>query len=236
MKRNTENCSLFCSLPEDLWKLLLLKFLDKLDTFILAYVSKNLCSMVHRHDESVFWLPSLFLPAFKYGYLNIIQWENKQNGPTLLKCIPEGGGESVAARYGHIHILEWLDENGIVTSSIDIIIGAVIGNQIDVLNWVYNRVSQEEAALYELAGISAQPARWSSIVRNHMDKIVITAAGDGNVLLLEWLKDHGFAYNGSATIQAMSKKNIPATEWLIKHGICPANILDIAANVSNVEL
>lgn len=124
----------------------------------------------------------------KRGYFALLQYVHTRSNARLQLSICTCAGWS-AAKYGHVNILEWLDDHAYACDAA-ICARAARGNQLETLNWTHAR------------GYLLTP------------KCVHYAAEHGNLEMLEWLYDRGCIHNVDAALAASSAGRLHVLKWL----------------------
>jgi hypothetical protein len=120
------------------------------------------------------------------GRKDVLEWIREVRGE--FHC----GVTEVAATFGHIHILEWLNAK----QSTYIYEAAALGGRVNVLEWLECK----------------KPIVDTSVCR--------AAASGGHVTTLEWLRTNGFAWDAEAMNTAARNGHLDAVKYLHLHS-CP---------------
>ena len=135
------------------------------------------------------------------GYLFILEWMDKIN--LYNKLVPDstqklGGfyGSNLAAKYGHIDILEWYEHHGALPD-VEGVNSAASSGHIGILNWLEKRKILPNKRGANLAG------------------------ANGHIPVLKWLKQRGIYPNEFSVDSAIDKKHKDTLWYMMKQKIYP---------------
>lgn len=209
-----------------------LEFLKALGPKKISYVSMG--SYVVKYPEIMEWLyengllHNGYYKSMAYcGNLEMILWF-KSLGYEL-----EGELEAIvseASRGGHLHILEWIDENYKITNYPDLIIKALVNSHTHILKWTdkkykypynFDHFCAIQASLEFLNWFNEKGLQFN-------DKSPCFAIESGDLINLEWFYTHGYALDEDAYNCAAGKGFLHIIRWLKNHKI-PFNLNSIAS-------
>lgn len=184
-------------------------------------------------DESVVYF------TVRRGDLPMLQWLHMRN------LVLEDG--SVAAKYGHIHILEYLFENGLMGDIDEPIItfrGAITNGHLRVIEWCLDKGYIFDDKIMDYAAECGQIL----IVQFLYNKGIVSynifniAVNNGNLPLLKWAHANGCkinSYISSNHLSGVAAQNghLEILQWLRADG-CPwdENVCANAAKNGHLEV
>jgi diadenosine tetraphosphatase ApaH/serine/threonine PP2A family protein phosphatase len=132
-------------------------------TEVAEHVHLHVLQWLHEQDDIQLDMHDLTEGAAAGGHLPILQWLDEV---VQSWAVRHGGSCALAAvEYGHVHLLEWLAEQGVQVVVPPIARHAAAHGELNVLQWL-----QEEVDL----------------ARN--DEVCKAAAGAGHLAVLQWLR------------------------------------------------
>jgi hypothetical protein len=138
------------------------------------------------------------------GYLSLLKHASER----ITKQFPNDWA-NVAAKNGHIHMLEWLHENGC-----DLYYAAghaASCDKLHVIKWLRDK-----------------DASWTH-------NVCFGAALGGHLSLLQWAREHGYDWDRSATSVASYNGHLSLLRWAVENG-CPINVDNCLARSRKPEI
>jgi hypothetical protein len=185
---------------------------------ILIWLVGNKCPVNHEttaaaarggHFEILQWLFSYgcqmsggtTIGAIERGRLDILQWAIS-NGCSLL----EGVAIPTAAKYGHVHIMDWLWKNyRSKCSTTSVFLYAAEGGHLESLRWAKKHFCS-----------------WDSSTHRG-------AAKEGHLEALKWMKRNGMPWRGNIPDGLGANGHLRVLRWLIDNGAVKCDIATVSA-------
>jgi len=151
---------------------------------------------------------------------------------------------ALAARHGHIPVLEWARQIGNCFENGHASLEAAMNGQIHVLDWLYDSDGPLHFALTWSAARAGQIASLEWLqehdIHCHCDDVDVcyTAAEQGHLHVLKWLKDNGWpCCEAKVSASCAMNGQLECLQWLWDHGCrCDHKVCELAAEHGHLEV
>jgi len=166
------------------------------------------------------------LNASESGNLKMLKWL-KNKGCPMKNVTGDKDAGYIAAKKGHLHILEWLVSEGHSLTSF--VIGALLGGNLEILDWLNKQgcVFDNSSFVVVAKGRNREQLKVMQWLKNKDltpdDGLAYCyACENGNIVMLEWLKANGcpfdWPYLDSALCFSAKSENANSARWLKDNG------------------
>lgn len=167
--------------------------------------------------------PSIFWAAVENGNLETLEWLLENYGEGLSFDELEDAINK-AAKAGHVHVLNWLQEQGTLILSSSVVSYAASAGRINVLEWAESEgIFGQSSTACEMAaeGNHFETLKWLRGRGCGWDEgTFASAASSGNLEMLKWMKEEGCPWDSSVCSVAAFNQNHELLKWLRENG-CP---------------
>lgn len=212
---------------------------DTYDACAAAAEGGHLKILKYLREKGFGWDEQVTIHASTHGHLKLLQWAIANRCNVNWHC------QIAAAKGGHIHILDYIQEvDGSSIYCNFIADEAGKSGHIVVLDWLvakgYNidqwlRNVDQYAAEYDNVNVLIW-LRSRSALNTRNPSMFSTAASNGNIRILKWLKVNGYSGNSYSFYRAAINGKLRALKWLAANGFQPDISVYMAASTGQIAV